>query len=145
MSPRVSESNIRNGFLYVGCTQFKMNLILMGVASSGSLGSEGVGVSCGGVWTERCESSSPRAVSTLYHWYGSVCSHWKEQQGRKPHITVFCVLCAISFIDRNRIKTELKFCFACVRSLMINVYCMNISLMILYVIFTYLSCFRYND
>lgn len=25
MSPRVSQSNIRNGFLNVGCTQFKMN------------------------------------------------------------------------------------------------------------------------
>lgn len=36
MSRRVSGSNIRNDFLNVGCTQFKMNLILMGVASSGS-------------------------------------------------------------------------------------------------------------
>lgn len=36
MSPRVSESNIRKGFLNVGCAQFKMNLIWMGVVSSGS-------------------------------------------------------------------------------------------------------------
>ncbi len=43
MSPRISESNIRNGFLNVGCTQFKMNLIWMGASSSGSQG-EGSGV-----------------------------------------------------------------------------------------------------
>lgn len=38
MSLRVSESNIRNSSVDVGCTQFKMTLIWMGVASSDSHG-----------------------------------------------------------------------------------------------------------
>lgn len=54
MSLRVSESNrsIRNGFLNVGCTQFEMNLIWMGLLPLDRWRSAAVGA----VWHERGES-----------------------------------------------------------------------------------------
>lgn len=52
MSWRVSESNIRNGCLNVGCVQFKMDLILDGGVAGGS----GVVLQMA-VRSKRCESS----------------------------------------------------------------------------------------
>ncbi len=85
MSPSVSESNIRNGFLNVGCTQFKMNLIWKGVA---------VWITGGEMQRGLCElkvwelSSYWLFNSDMDVWTASL--HCKGPNRLKPHFAVFC-------------------------------------------------------